>query len=87
MYNNSTIKGLAARAAADFRAAGYRVVKVGNYPWGIIPASTVYWGSGSGEKATAQSLAHEFGIRAKPRFPGIANASPGVIAILTKDFP
>jgi LytR cell envelope-related transcriptional attenuator len=86
VYNNSTIKGLAARATADFRAAGYNVVEVGNYPQGVIPASTVYWGSGSGEKATARSLAKEFGMRAAPRFPGIAKASHGVIAIVTNNF-
>ncbi|MGH3620596.1 MAG: LytR C-terminal domain-containing protein [Sciscionella sp.] len=86
VYNNSTIKGLAARAAADFRAAGYDVVRVDNYPQGVIPASTVYWGSGSGEKATARSLAREIGMRAAPRFPGIAKASHGVIAIVTNNF-
>lgn len=32
VYNNSTIRGLAARVARDLTAAGWTVVDVGNYP-------------------------------------------------------
>jgi len=86
VYNNSLVKGLAERAAADFRDAGYNVVEVANYPQGVISTTTIYYRPGTAEQATAQSLARQFGAQAQPRFPGIANASPGVIAIITKDF-
>jgi hypothetical protein len=86
VYNNGTIKDLAATAASDFRAAGFNVVQVGNYSQGVIPTSTVYFTSLPGEKQVATELGHDFGMRVLPRFPGIAFASPGVIVIVTNDF-
>lgn len=86
VYNNSRIKGLASQAADEMRADGYNVVQVDNYPGGIIPTTTMYYREGTGEKAAAQALAKQFHARAKPRFAGIKQSAPGVIAIVTKDF-
>ncbi|HEV3357860.1 MAG TPA: LytR C-terminal domain-containing protein [Pseudonocardiaceae bacterium] len=86
VYNNGTIKGLAARAAADLTNAGFDVVQVGNYAQGDIPTSTAYYTPAPGEQATAQAIGTKFGMRVLPRFPGIADASPGVIVIITNDF-
>jgi hypothetical protein len=86
VYNNSMIHGLAARAADDLRAAGWAVVEVGNYPWGIIPTTTVYYEEGTDQRAAAEAIASEFGMRVEPRFPGIAHSSPGIIVIVTKDY-
>lgn len=86
VYNNSAIRNLAAHAADDFRSAGWRVTTVGNYSRGIIPTSTVYYQRGSGLERAATTLAREFSLRVKPRFPGIRDASPGLIVILTRDY-
>ena len=86
MYNNSTITGLAARAADDFRSAGWTVNTVDNYASGTIPTSTVYYRPGTGEQAAAQRMGTEFGLRAQPRFTGLADASPGLIVIVTNDY-
>ncbi|MGH7748402.1 MAG: LytR C-terminal domain-containing protein, partial [Candidatus Dormibacteria bacterium] len=43
IYNNSTIHGLAARAAGDLSAAGWTVVEVGNFARGTIPTTTAYY--------------------------------------------
>lgn len=86
VYNNSMIKDLATNAANDFKAAGFDVVQVGNYPGGIIPASTVYYTSLPGEQQVATELARDFNMKVAPRFPGIAFASPGVIVIVTDNF-
>ena len=86
VYNNSTITGLAARAAADFRNAGWQVEEVGNYPSGIIPTSTVYYRPGTSEQQAAQALADQFGLRVEPRFSGLDEASPGLIVIATNDY-
>lgn len=87
VYNNGTIKGLALCAEQDFQAAGFDVVQVGNYSQGIISTSTVYYSpTAPGEQQTAQQLGQQFGMRVDVRFPGIANASPGVIVIITNDF-
>lgn len=86
VYNNSMIQGLASRAADDFRRDGYDVAEVGNYSQGIIPTTTIYYEPGTPEQAEAEEVAAAFGARAQPRFPGIENASPGLIAIITDDY-
>jgi hypothetical protein len=85
VYNNSTIHGLAARAARDLGAAGWTVVEVGNYARGTIPATTVYYQEGT-DQSVADALATEFGMRVERRFPGIANAGAGLIVIVTNDY-
>jgi LytR cell envelope-related transcriptional attenuator len=90
VYNNSTIRGLAARVARDLTAAGWTVVEVGNYPWGIIPTTTVYYqedfSKDSDQRAGAEALASEFGMRVEPRSQGITHVGPGLIVIVTNDY-
>ncbi|NIH78259.1 LytR C-terminal domain-containing protein [Amycolatopsis viridis] len=86
VYNNSTIHGLAARAAEDLTANGWNVVESGNYPYGIIPTTTAYYTPGTDEETAARSLAVAFGMKVEPRFEGIRDASPGVIVIVTNDY-
>jgi hypothetical protein len=86
VYNNSMIQGLASRAADDFRRAGYDVAEVGNYASGIIPTTTIYYEPGTPERAQAEQIAATFAASAQPRFPGLENASPGLIAIITDDY-
>lgn len=86
VYNNSTVKGLAARAADDFRAAGWTVPEVGNYPSGVLSTTTVFFRPGTPEEAAAHELADSIQARAEPRFAGIQDARPGVIVIVTNDY-
>ncbi|WP_197318832.1 LytR C-terminal domain-containing protein [Saccharomonospora sp. NB11] len=86
VYNNSTIKGLASRAGDDLGSLGWDVVETGNYSAGVIPRSTIYYRPGTEEEAVAHSLGETFGMRVEPRFDGIADASPGLIMIVTKDY-
>lgn len=86
VFNNSTVKGLADRAAEDFRGGGWNVNEVSNYSQGIIPTTTAFYRPGTDEEAAAKQLAQEFGIKAEPRFEGIQSASPGVIVIVTKEY-
>lgn len=85
VYNNSTIRGLAAQAAADLRAAGWAVVEVGNYSGGTIPTTTVYW-QAEDQRSAAEAMGEGFGMRVEPRFDGIRGASPGLIVIVTNDY-
>jgi LytR cell envelope-related transcriptional attenuator len=90
VYNNSTIRGLAARVARDLTAAGWTVVEVGNYPWGIIPTTTVYYqddfSKDGDQRADAAAMASAFGMRAEPRSPAITHVGPGLIVIVTNDY-
>ncbi|MGD9531860.1 MAG: LytR C-terminal domain-containing protein, partial [Pseudonocardia sp.] len=84
VYNNSRVSGLAEQAAADFRAAGWQVTAVGNYSSGVIPTSTVYYQPGS--EAAAETLAREFGIRARPGFSGLQFGGDNLVVIVTREF-
>jgi hypothetical protein len=86
VYNNSMIVGLAEKAGDQMRARGFDVVETGNYPQGLVPVSTAYYRPGTDEQAAADAAAAAFGLRSEPRFPGIANASPGVIVIATNNW-
>ncbi|MGX7825568.1 LytR C-terminal domain-containing protein [Actinokineospora sp. 24-640] len=85
VYNNSNIKGLADRAGEDLAAAGWDVVEVGNHQ-GLVPVTTVYFRPGTPEEAAARELGRTFKIRVEPRFDGIADSSPGLIVIITKEY-
>lgn len=85
VLNNSTIRGLAARAARDLSAAGWTVVEVANYARGTIPTTTVYYQQDT-DRAAAEALAAQFKVRVEARFPGIENTGPGLIVIVTNDY-
>lgn len=86
VYNNSKIKGLAHTAADDLRAEGWQVTEVANYPYGVIPTTTVYYRPGTDEEAAAREIAATFGMRVEERFDGIKDAPAGVIVIVTNDY-
>lgn len=83
VYNNGTVAGLAKKTGDQLTADGFNVTEVGNYPNGVIPKTTVYYGSSAKEQALAQAIAAELGCSAEPRFPGISDSPSGVIVIVT----
>ncbi|MFE3191101.1 LytR C-terminal domain-containing protein [Nocardia sp. NPDC059240] len=83
VYNNGTVAGLAKKTGDQLAGEGFNVAEVGNYPNGVIPKTTVYYGSSPKEQALAQAIAAELGCSAEPRFPGIADSPAGVIVIVT----
>lgn len=85
VLNNSTVSGLAAGTAEELAAAGWNVEETGNYSEGTVSTTTVFYGTSAAEKAAAEQIAAELGVNAEPRFAGIANASPGVIVIVTSN--
>ncbi|WP_430334019.1 LytR C-terminal domain-containing protein [Rhodococcus sp. ACT016] len=85
VFNNSTVSGLAAQTADDLTSKGWNVSETGNYSYGLIQTTTVYYGNTAAEKQAAQAIAAELGVPAEPRFTGIASASPGVIVIVTSN--
>jgi hypothetical protein len=83
VLNNSRTTGLADRAAAQFRAAGWPVRDTGNFR-GRIRATTIYYPPG--QRASAEEFARRFsGIeRVLPRFEGLPGS--GLTVVLTRDF-
>ncbi|QCQ92427.1 LytR C-terminal domain-containing protein [Rhodococcus sp. SGAir0479] len=86
VFNNSTVSGLAAQTADELTSTGWNVSETGNYSYGLIQVTTVYYRTGNAsEKQAAESIAAELGVKAEPRFEGITSASPGVIVIVTSE--
>ena len=88
VLNNSTIRGLADRAAAGVQARGWQVAQVGNFA-GRLEVTTVYYAPGdAAEQAAAQELAREFPQVTKvlPRYAGLPPTPAGIVLVVTKDW-
>jgi hypothetical protein len=88
VLNNSVIKGLGDRAAAQVQARGWQIAQVGNFA-GRLEVTTVYYSPGdAGEEAAARELAREFGqvARVLPRYAGLPPTPSGIVLVITKDW-
>ncbi|KSZ60469.1 LytR C-terminal domain-containing protein [Rhodococcus pyridinivorans] len=83
VFNNSEIAGLAAQTATYLEDEGFTITETGNYSEGLLPQTSVFYGTSPGEQQTATAVAESLGVTAQPRFEGIRNAAPGVIVIVT----
>ncbi len=83
VLNNSTVSGLAARAAARYRAAGWPIKLTGSFR-GRVPVTTVYFAPG--QQASALLLQKSFPAieRVRPRFAGLPGS--GLTVVLTRDY-
>jgi len=88
VLNNSTISGLADRAAAQAQSRGWQVAQVGNFA-GRLAVTTVYYTPGdSAGQAAANELAKEFPQieRVLPRYAGLPPTPAGIVLVVTKDW-
>ena len=88
VLNNSTIAGLADRAAAAAERRGWRVAQVGNFA-GRLPVSTAYYTPGNAaEERAARQLAAEFPQigQVLPRYAGLPPTPAGVVLVVTRDW-
>jgi LytR cell envelope-related transcriptional attenuator len=88
VLNNSTIRGLGERAAAQARAKGWQVASIGNFA-GVIPVTTVYYTPGNpGEEAAAKRLQADLPqvSRVLPRYAGLPPTPTGVVLVVTRDW-
>jgi hypothetical protein len=83
VYNNSDISGLAAKTKATVEAAGWTVTETGNYTETQLEKTTVYYGTSTGEKEAAASIADVLGVKSEQRLAGLKDSAPGVIVIVT----
>ncbi|MGH8891059.1 MAG: LytR C-terminal domain-containing protein [Acidothermaceae bacterium] len=60
VLNDSTVSGMAARAASRLRGGGWQVATVGNYEGTNVPATTIFYPGGA--RAAAQRLAAKYGV-------------------------
>lgn len=84
VLNNSTVTGLASRAADDVRADGWTVREVGNLT-GRTPTTTVYYPDGRVDAARA--LAATLGAsEVQPRPDGLPGPGDALVLVVTSDF-
>ncbi|MGW6425997.1 LytR C-terminal domain-containing protein [Nocardia sp. NPDC055053] len=80
VLNNSLVAGLAARTASELTSAGWSNVSTGNYNGENLTTTTVFYGSGAGDKAAAAEIATDIGGTVAPKS---GDTSPGVVVVLT----
>jgi LytR cell envelope-related transcriptional attenuator len=86
VLNNTTISGLAERAAQRFEDAGWTVTRFGNYQNDILSTCAYYDPSVPGAERAANALQREFPAikRVKERFPELPSGE--VVVVLTPDY-
>lgn len=86
VLNNSTVTGLASRAAEDVRADGWTVREVGNLT-GRTPTTTVYYPEGRADAARALAAAVGVGVGGvQPRPDGLPGPGEALVLVVTSDF-
>jgi hypothetical protein len=88
VLNNSTIRGLADRAAGEVQNRGWQVAQVGNFA-GRLATTTVYYTPGDAAgQAAANELAREFPQidQVLPRYAGLPPTPAGIVLVVTKDW-
>ncbi|MCV7031254.1 LytR C-terminal domain-containing protein [Mycobacterium sherrisii] len=83
VYNISGKDGVAGRAADQLKAAGFKVVDVGNMSLPDVTVTTVYFTDAEGEHATADAVGKNLGAAVEPRIPALSGEPPGVIVVVT----
>lgn len=83
VFNISVKEGVAARTADQLKAAGFKVVGIGNLSLSDVSATTVYYTDAAGERATAEAVGVKLGAPVEPRIPPLADQPPGVIVVVT----
>ena len=82
VYNISSQQGIAGRTADQLKQGGYNVTDVGNLSLPKVSTTTVYFGSGPGEKETADAVGALLKAPVQPRTPDVADQPPGVIVVV-----
>ena len=82
VFNISGKEGAAARASDQLKAAGFKVVEVGNLSLSDVSATTVYYTDADGEHATADAVGKNLGAPVEPRIPALSEQPAGVIVIV-----
>jgi hypothetical protein len=82
VFNISGKEGVAAHTADQLKAAGFKVIDIGNLSLADVSATTVYYTDADGEHATADAVGKNLGAPVEPRIPAIANEPPGVIVVV-----
>jgi hypothetical protein len=84
VLNISETVGAAAKVADQLKSAGFKVAEPANLtpPPAEVKATTVYYGDGEGEKATAEAVGKSLNAPVERRISAITDQPPGVIVLV-----
>jgi hypothetical protein len=83
VFNISGREGIAGHAADQLKAAGFKVIDVGNLSLPDVSTTTVYFTDADGEHATADAVGKNLGVPVELRIPALTGQPPGVIVLVT----
>jgi hypothetical protein len=83
VFNISGREGIAGHAADQLKAAGFKVIDVGNLSLPDVSTTTVYFTDADSEHATADAVGKNLGVPVEPRIPALTGQPPGVIVLVT----
>jgi hypothetical protein len=83
VFNISSSKGVAGRAADQLKQGGFNVTKVDNLTLPDVSKTTVYFTDAPGEHETADAVGQLLKAPVAPRTKDVADQPPGVIVVVT----
>jgi hypothetical protein len=83
VFNISSSKGVAGKAADQIKQGGFNVTKVDNLTLPDVSKTTVYFTDAPGEHETADAVAKLLNATSAPRTKDVADQPPGVIVVVT----
>jgi hypothetical protein len=83
VFNISSSRGVAGKAADQIKQGGYNVTKVDNLTLPDVSKTTVYYTDVPGEHETADAVGKLLNAVVAPRTKDVADQPPGVIVVVT----
>ena len=83
VFNISSSKGVASKAADQIKQGGFNVTKIDNLTLPDVSKTTVYFTDAPGEHETADAVGQLLKAPVAPRTKDIADQPPGVIVVVT----
>jgi hypothetical protein len=83
VFNISSSKGVAGKAADQIKQGGFNVTKVDNLTLPDVSKTTVYFTDAPGEHETADAVGQLLKAVVAPRTKEVADQPPGVLVVVT----
>jgi hypothetical protein len=83
VFNISSSKGVAGKAADQIKQGGFNVTKIDNLTLPDVAKTTVYFTDAPGEHETADAVGQLLKAPVAPRTKDVADQPPGVIVVVT----
>jgi len=83
VFNISSSRGVAGKAADQIKQGGFNVTKIDNLTLPDVSKTTVYFTDAPGERETADAVGQLLKADVAPRTKEVADQPPGVLVMVT----